>query len=99
MRDYLVGHGIPSERVIVDSSGTTTFMSAKNTAEIVRRRKLSSVFVISQYFHIPRSRLALQRFGISTVYSAHADFFEARDIYSAPREMFGYLSYIFRHFD
>ena len=99
MRDYLVAHGIPSDRVIVDSHGTTTFMSAKNTLDIARQRKLNSVFVVSQYFHLPRARLALKRLGISTVYSAHAHFFEGRDIYSSLRELLGYLSYLFRHYD
>ena len=96
MRDYLVSNGIPGDRVIVDSRGTTTYMSAKNTVDIARQRKLNSVFVVSQYFHIPRSRLALKRFGVSVVYSAHARFFEARDIYSCVRELFGYLNYFFR---
>ena len=99
MRDYLVSHGIPKERVIVDGTGITTFASAKSTALIARQQQLSSVFVISQYFHLPRSRMALERFGISTVYSAHAQFFEVRDIYSSLRELIGYLSYLFRHYD
>ncbi len=99
MKDYLVSHGVPQGRVIVDSGGATTFASARNTLQIVRRENLKSVFVISQYFHLPRARMALRRFGISQLYSAHAHLFEARDIYSAPREVFGYLSYLFRHYD
>ena len=99
MRDYLVNHGVPREHVIVDSGGITTFASAQNTHGIAQRQKFSSVFVVSQYFHIPRARLALQRFGIATVYSSHARFFEWRDIYSALREFFGYLSYLFRRYD
>ena len=99
MKDYLVAHGIPSDRVIVDSGGTTTFLSAKNTFDIARQQKLNSVFVVSQYFHLPRARLALNRFGISQVYSAHARFFEVRDLYSSVRELFGYLSYFFRRYD
>ena len=99
MRDYLVSHGIPKDRVIVDSEGATTFMSARNTRDIARQRNFGSVFVISQYFHIPRARLALERFGIATVYSAHARFFELRDLYSSPRELFGYLRYLFRRYD
>lgn len=98
MRDYLVAHGVPQERVIVDSKGDTTFASARNTAEIVRQRKISSVFVITQYFHIPRSKLALEHFGIKTVYAAHAHWFEQRDFYSAPREVAGYIRYLFRLF-
>jgi len=52
--------------------------------------------VVSQYFHLPRARLALRRFGIETVYSAHAFFFEARDVYSSVREVFGYGEYLWR---
>jgi vancomycin permeability regulator SanA len=99
MRDYLVAHGIPAERIILDSDGITTFASAQNTIRIARQHQFGSVFVVSQYFHIPRSRLALQRFGITTVYSAHPSFFELRDIYSAPRELIGYLRYLVRRYD
>lgn len=54
-----------------------------------------SVLVITQYFHIPRSRLALSRAGIDPVYSAHARYFELRDIYSIVREVIGCLAYFF----
>lgn len=99
MKDYLVSHGIPEDHVMVDGKGDTTFMSARNTLEIMRKRELGSVLVVSQYFHLPRSRMALKRFGITTVYSAHAHLFELRDFYSAPRELFGFLSYFFRKYD
>lgn len=98
MRDYLVARGIPRESVIVDSKGDTTYASARNAVEIVRQRKIASVFVITQYFHIPRARLALRRFGIAPVYSAHAHWFERRDLYSAPRELAGYVHYLFRRY-
>jgi len=99
MRDYLVSHGIPQERVVMDNTGTTTYASARNTLQIMRQQKLGSVMVVSQYFHIPRARMALERFGIPVVYSSHARLFEVRDIYSVPRELFGYLSYACRHYD
>ena len=99
MRDYLVAHGIPSDRIIVDSDGMSTFDSAKNTLRIARERHFQSVFVISQHFHIPRARLALRRFGLSPIYSAHARYFELRDIYSSLREFPGYLKYFFRSLD
>ncbi|EDY18076.1 protein of unknown function DUF218 [Chthoniobacter flavus Ellin428] len=96
MRDYLVAHGLPGEHILLDNKGVTTFASARNTRDIAQQRNFHSVFVISQYFHLPRARLALHRFGFTTVYSAHAQYFELRDIYSAPRELFGYLSYCAR---
>jgi vancomycin permeability regulator SanA len=98
MRDYLVSHGIPPEHIIVDSDGATTFASAQNTERIVSQRKATSVLAISQYFHLPRTRLALHRCGIATVYTAHAHWFEVRDFYSVPREVAGYVSYALRHF-
>lgn len=99
MKDYLVSKGIPADRIIVDNAGNTTLESARNTQRIARQRRFGSVFVISQYFHVPRSRMAVERFGIATVYSAHARLFEARDFYSAPRELLGYVSYLFRRYD
>lgn len=99
MRDYLVARGVPAAHVIVDGGGATTFASARNTAAIVRERGLRSVFVVSQGFHVPRARLALRRFGVPVVYSAHAPFFEWRDLYSAPRELAGYAAYLFRCYD
>jgi len=97
MRDYLMGHGVPSEHILMDNQGVTTFASARNARDIARQRNFHSVFVVSQYFHISRSRLALHRFGFPTVYAAHAQYFEARDFYSAPRELFGYVRYLFRN--
>lgn len=96
MRDYLVNHGVPSGHIILDNQGVTTFASARNTRAIAKERNFHTVFVISQYFHIPRSRLALHRFGFTTVYSTHAQYVEMRDLYSTPRELFGYLSYLWR---
>lgn len=99
MRDYLVSHGVPAERIILDSIGDTTFASARNTVRIARERNFRSVLVVSQYFHIPRSRLALKRFQIPVVHSAHAHFFEWRDVYSSVRETAGYVSYLLRRGD
>ncbi|XHR30272.1 MAG: YdcF family protein [Chthoniobacteraceae bacterium] len=96
MRDYLVSKGIPALAVIMDNKGITTFASAENAREIMRDRGYKSVFVISQYFHIPRSRMALSKLGIAPVYSAYARYFEARDLYSSLREVAGYLRYYCR---
>ena len=52
--------------------------------------------VVSQYFHVPRMRLALERAGVTPVYSAHAQYFELRDVYSIAREVVGYGVYLLR---
>jgi hypothetical protein len=50
-------------------------------------------------FHTPRIRVALRRFGIPIVYSAHARHFEVRDLYSAPRELIAYCQHSIRRYE
>ncbi|HEU4451671.1 MAG TPA: YdcF family protein [Longimicrobium sp.] len=94
MKRYLVQKGIPSERIIPDSRGINTAATAKNAAAIMRQKGWTGAVVVSQYFHIPRCRLALRRQGISPVYSTYARYFEPRDLYSIAREMVGYPAYL-----
>jgi uncharacterized SAM-binding protein YcdF (DUF218 family) len=76
--------------------GATTWETARNTAAIMRARNWRTVMVISQYFHIPRTRLALARFGVEDARSAHPAYLESRDLYSIAREVIGYPAYWFR---
>jgi uncharacterized SAM-binding protein YcdF (DUF218 family) len=99
MGDYLASHGVPRERIIQDNEGVTTYASAANALRILREQKLTGVLVVSQYFHVPRTKLALRKFGIAPVYSAHARYFEARDVYSIARELVAYIQYSCRGYD
>jgi vancomycin permeability regulator SanA len=98
MQQYLIGAGLPKDRIYLDSHGDNTYLTAKHTAQLTIEHRWHSVIAISQYFHLPRTKLALQKFGISPVYTAHADFFELRDLYSTVREVFSYCSYQLRSF-
>lgn len=94
MKSYLAARGIPADRIVADSLGVTTAATAVNTAAILRQKQWSSVVVVSQYFYIPRCRLAMRRVGITPVYSAHARYSELRDLYSTAREVVGYPAYL-----
>ncbi|MCP5560658.1 MAG: YdcF family protein [Verrucomicrobiaceae bacterium] len=96
MKRYLVATGIPDSAIWVDDLGVDTQASAENTVSILRAEKLKSVFVITQYFHIPRSKLALSKLGVSPLFNAHPHYFEARDLYSIARELPAYLKYLVR---
>jgi uncharacterized SAM-binding protein YcdF (DUF218 family) len=72
MREYLLQRGVPAEQILSDSEGYTTFATAGNARALMRQRGLQRALVISQYFHVPRARLALQRFEVAEVYWAHA---------------------------
>lgn len=87
MADYLVAHGVPRAAVIEDSAGIDTAATAANTARIGRQRNIKTVIVATQYFHVLRTSIALSRAGLDVAGNVHADYFEARDVYSLGREV------------
>jgi vancomycin permeability regulator SanA len=99
MAEYLVKKGVPQEMVLRDNEGNTTYDSARKTAQLAREQRFGRVLVVSQYFHIPRSVLALRKTGLEPVYHAHARHVEwLRDPYSITRELAGYITYHFKDF-
>jgi uncharacterized SAM-binding protein YcdF (DUF218 family) len=96
MRCYLVSAGVPESAIWVDDLGIDTQASAVNTVAILQREHLKSVFVITQYFHIPRSKLALSKLGVSPIYNAHPRYVEVRGLYSIVRELPAYVKYLMR---
>ena len=99
MRDYLVAQGVPAAVILVDNGGADTYESARRTAQTMREHGWKRVCVVSQYFHVPRARLALARCGAKHVASGSARFTEWRDLYSIPREVVGYIWYAVRRYD
>ncbi|MCW7541017.1 YdcF family protein [Aquabacterium sp. A7-Y] len=93
MASYLVEHGVSPDAVLRDSAGHDTWATATNVARIARQRHLKSVLVATQYFHVPRTRLALVRSGVPVAGTVHARYFEARDLYSLAREVAGFAAY------
>lgn len=98
MKQYLVSRGVPTEAVWADTQGNDTFRTAQHTVSLMKQQGWQSVMVISQYFHVPRCQLALERFGVQRVLRAHARLYAARDVYSVPREVAGILYYFMRSY-
>jgi vancomycin permeability regulator SanA len=96
MKDYLISRGVEAEAILPDPQGFNTFETARNTAALLRRAEDKSVMVITQYFHITRCRIALKKFGITEVRTAHAHYFGLRDIYSLLREVAAIPVYLFK---
>ena len=94
MARYLTANGVPARAVLQDSNGRDTFETARHAATLLGGR--GSVLVATQWFHIPRATLAMQRFGLAPVYGTWPRFAEARDAYSFLREAVGLPYYAFR---
>jgi vancomycin permeability regulator SanA len=95
MREYLVAHGVPAAAILVDNAGNTTQATARNFAATAQVRHFSSVVVVSQFFHISRTKLLLKQQRFPHIYGAHANYFELRDIYALIREFAAYYAYLF----
>lgn len=96
MANYLSNNGVPPDAIVKDSMGVDTAATARNAAVFVRANKLRTAIVATQYFHVPRMQLALERHGVQVVGTRHARYFEMRDFYSIPREVIAYASYALR---
>ena len=94
MKTYLLAHQIPAAAIFTDNHGNNTEATAKNSLSLMRAHGFKSALIISQYFHISRAHLALKQCGISPLYTAHANYFEWRDMYSLAREVIGYYDYL-----
>lgn len=87
MKAYLVQHGVPSDRIILDNRGFNTAATARNAAAALHERGYGTVLAVSQFFHIPRLRRLLADQGLTVVGTAHGRYFELRDVYSLFREV------------
>ncbi len=98
MADYLAAHGIERSRIALDHGGFTTYDSARAAAVFLREHGLHGVWIVTQYFHVARARLALERFGVEPVRSVHSSFYGPHDFYSLAREVVAWGYYWVRSY-
>ncbi len=94
MKEYLVEKGISENKILLDSNGYNSYMTAENTKKIMDDMGFDSVMIITQFYHISRTKLAFRKAGIENIYSAHASYLDIRDVYSVVREFFAYYKYL-----
>ncbi len=96
MRHWLLQRGVPDSAVVMDAGGRNTWETARFVSAWLRARGGTRVVAVSQYFHLTRTRLALQRYGVPWVGSARPVYAEWRDLYSLPRDTWGLFVYALR---
>jgi uncharacterized SAM-binding protein YcdF (DUF218 family) len=93
MAAYLVSQGVSAAAVVQDPLGVDTAATAIHAAKYLQTHQLQTAIVATQYFHIARTTLALERAGIRVTGTRHANYFELRDVYSLTREVIGHAAY------
>lgn len=91
MKEYLVSRNIPDSLIIVDNYGVNTEASAINTKNLLDSlNEKQEVTVISQFYHLHRSRMLFKKQGLEHVCIASPSYFEFKDFYSLFREFFAF---------
>lgn len=90
MKEFLISNGVPDSVIIVDDKGDNTQATVDNALNLQDSLHFNSVIVVSQYFHITRTKMLFRKKHFHNVTGASPWFFEIRDIYSVPREFVAY---------
>lgn len=92
MKEYLVSKNIPDSLIIVDNEGDNTRRTVENTLNIKKKYPFNSLIVVSQYFHVTRTKKLFKDQGFENVQSVSPKYFEWRDLYSIIREFPAYYT-------
>jgi uncharacterized SAM-binding protein YcdF (DUF218 family) len=72
-RTYLIGRGVPSEAIVVETESESTVESTAMAVEIMNRMGLHSVIVVTDGYHIFRVKKMLQAQGLEVYGSPRRD--------------------------
>ena len=95
MREYLESKGVDSTDIFTDNHGDNTLMTAIHSKKIADSLHYQSVIVVSQYFHITRTKMLFRKIGFEKVSGASPNYTEWRDMYSIAREFIGFYWYLY----
>ncbi len=64
MAEFARARGVPARALLIDRDGVTTYRSALNCAGLCRRHGVTTAMVVSQYYHLARTKLLFERQGL-----------------------------------
>ncbi len=100
MKKHLVECKIAAGDITTDSEGFDTFSTVKNVRVMPFIKKDSKIIVVTDYYHIPRAKMAFQKAGFKNIGTARANIApETTDIKSIIREFAAYYYYLFRNYE
>ena len=92
MQAFLVASGVPDSAIVVDNHGDNTAATVRNTLRLRDSLNYKSLLVVSQYFHLTRTKMLFRKQGFTTISGASPWYFELRDTYAILREFFAYYT-------
>jgi vancomycin permeability regulator SanA len=90
MKTHLMSKGVPSHAIFVDNMGNNTRSTVKNSILPAAQNGWNSFMVVTQYFHVTRSKMLYRRECYQRIEGVGAKYFEWRDFYSIFREFWAF---------
>ncbi len=90
MKYFLLNKGISGKDIIVDNKGNNTIATVENTIKLKDSLDFKSLIVVSQYFHVTRTKMLFRKRYFDNISSASPMYFELRDVFSLFREFIAY---------
>jgi vancomycin permeability regulator SanA len=98
MGQYLNAHGVSGLAVIEDHHGINTDATARDVAELMRLHGFRSVMIVTSYYHITRTKMALKREGIHAIAQVHAGVVNKDDAFNIAREVADIYYHLFKYY-
>jgi vancomycin permeability regulator SanA len=97
MRALALSLGVPAAAIVLDSHGVNTAATVTDTSAMFRARRYRRILVVSDFYHLPRVKMAYLRagFDVSTVPS-HQERFIAGTPFFVLREVAAFWDYYLR---
>ncbi len=97
MANYLVQKGVPETSISIDNEGINSYATALNTKTLLTQNNWQSVTVVTSYYHVFRSELAMKLVGIEDVRGVGARYVTYKDLWKIPRDLAGIFVYAFKY--
>jgi vancomycin permeability regulator SanA len=94
MARYLEAHGVPSNVILEGHRRTNTEAMARDAAGIMREHDFQSVIIITDYYHVTRTKLVLNHAGITQIGNSHVGTFQLADAWNIGREVVALYKYV-----
>lgn len=96
MAEWLIAHGVPKHSIVIENNSRTTRDSGVNVAQVMKARDLKTALVVTNWFHVARTRLTLEQENIDTYAAPAGGNVLIREPYFVLREMAGLPIYALR---
>lgn len=93
-KTYLVGGGIPADRIFVEERSRTTLENLVFSKEIMREQRYASALLVSHDFHLMRAQRMARDLGIATIPASVKTKSRAPKLRYAFREAIVHIAYL-----